>query len=285
MRRKLVTVPNLPNPVKLSPGFGKKGLADCKLDLLALCEYGCRYCSSNVGLYLTFRTQSFGKACEEQLGERLSPKDDPTLTYHYQDIIGSLETQLEGKPKSFGTGLTLVFSMLTDGFSPSLVADGTTLAALRMILERTSFRIRVLTKNAAVGSARWLRFFLEQPDRFVVGLSIGTLDDQWARKIEVGTPPPSARIRALHTLQDAGVPTYGMLCPIFPTVLGGDHLERLVDAVRPDRCETVWAEPYNNRQNWEVLRDAHGRGTDGYEWFQDVYGYPPHDPRPSVAPS
>jgi DNA repair photolyase len=271
MRRRLVVVPNPPSPVKLSPGFLKKGLSDWKLDLLALCEYGCRYCSSNAGLYLTFRKQSFGKACEEQLGERLSPNDDPTLTYHYEDIIGALKDQLAGKPKSFGAGLTLVFSMLTDGFSPSLVIDGTTEAALRLLLDRTSFRIRILTKNAVVGSQKWLEFFLAHPGRFVVGLSIGTLNDEWAHQVEVGTPSPSARIHALHALQDAGVPTYGMLCPIFPDVLAMGQLDRLVDAIRPEFCETIWAEPFNNRQNWQVVRDAYGQGTKGYDWFQKVY--------------
>jgi DNA repair photolyase len=105
-----------------------------------------------------------------------------------------------------------------------------------------------------------------------VGLSIGTLDDAWALRIEIGTPRPSARLRALHTLQDAGVPTFGMLCPIFPDVLVGDALDRLVDAIRPGSCEHVWAEPYNDRTNWEIVRDGYARGSDGYRLFSMVFG-------------
>lgn len=272
MKRKLVVVPTVKDPVKLSPGFGKKGLADWKLDLLALCEFGCRYCSSNGGLYLTFRRRSFGDATEAQLGTRIDPNDDPALTYQYGDIIGSLERQLANEKASVGRGLTLVVSMLTDGFSPGLVLDGTTEAALRLLLERTAFRIRVLTKNAVVGTQKWIEFFLRYPGRFVVGLSVGTSNDHWARTIEVGTSSPSARLRALRALQDAGVPTFGMLCPVFPDTLASGQLDGLIDAVRPARCETVWAEPFNNRQNWEVVRDAYGSGSPGYAWLDAVYG-------------
>jgi hypothetical protein len=41
--------------------------------------------------------------------------------------------------------------MLTDGFSPHLVKEGVTEKALRLLLEHTSFRIRVLTKKSIVG--------------------------------------------------------------------------------------------------------------------------------------
>ena len=66
--------------------------------------------------------------------------------------------------------------------------------------------------------------------------------------------------------------TYGMLCPIFPDVLEGDNLERLVEEIRPTRVEHVWAEPYNDRHNWEAVRDSYPTGSFGFEWFNTVYG-------------
>jgi len=161
--------------------------------------------------------------------------------------------------------------MLTDPFSPGAVRAGTTEAALNLVLERTSFRIRVLTKNAIVGTEKWVRFFLANRDRFVVGLSIGSLDDAWAKRVEMFTPPPPRRLAALQKLQDAGIATYGMLCPMFPDLLDDDVLERLVDRVQPDLVEHVWAEPFNNRQNWEKVRAGYPTGSAGYRWFTDVY--------------
>lgn len=266
-----VIVPPLKSVINESPGFSKKQLADHKLDILALCEFGCRYCSSNMGNYLRINQQPFAEATEEQLGVRLLPADEPALTFHYPDVIGQLGRFLATKKKSWGRGKTLVFSMLTDGFSPSLVGNGITRQALEQVLAKTSFRIRVLTKNAAVGTDKWIEFFLRYPGRFVVGLSTGTLDDDWARKIEIATSSPSARLRSLGRLQAAGVPTFGMLCPVFPDVLDEGRLEALIDRINPAAVETVWAEPFNDRVNWKEVRNGYAPGSRGYEWLTRVY--------------
>jgi DNA repair photolyase len=186
---------------------------------LALCEFGCEYCSSNWGNYLRIRREQFAELTEAQLGKRTYPDNDPDLIFIWPDILTHLHRQLEKKPPNWGAGRTLVFSMLTDGFSPLLVQEKTTEAALQMLIERTSFRIRVLTKNAVVGTEKWITFFKGHPNRFVIGLSTGTLGDEWAKRVEIKTSIPSARLRALANLQDAGIPTYGILCPVFPDVL------------------------------------------------------------------
>ncbi len=36
-------------------------------------------------------------------------------------------------------------------------------------------------------------------------------------------------------------------------------------------CETVWAEPYNDRQNWRHVRAGYTAGSDGYRWISEVY--------------
>ncbi|MBI4474713.1 MAG: hypothetical protein HY646_18725 [Acidobacteria bacterium] len=107
---------------------------------------------------------------------------------------------------------------------------------------------------------------------FVVGLSIGTLDDDWARSVEVGTSLPSARLRALRNLQQAGVPTYGMLCPVFPDVLeGGGNIEKLIEQIGPMQVEHIWAEPYNDRCNWFHVREGYLPETFGYTWLTQVF--------------
>jgi hypothetical protein len=63
-----------------------------------------------------------------------------------------------------------------------------------------------------------------------------------------------------------------MLCPVFPDVLEAGKLEQLVDEIRPDLCEHVWAEPYNDRGNWQVVRDAYPKNSTGYEWFGRMFG-------------
>lgn len=271
MKNRVVEVASVKQPIKRSPGFAKKELSTFKLDIMALCGFGCRYCSSNAGNYLRINRSKFAHETEKQLGVRLLPAVDPTLTFEWPDIVPRLETQLATRRSSWGEGETLVFSMLTDGFSPRLVQSGLTRRVLELLVERTSFRVRILTKNAVVGAKEWVAFLAQNRNRFVVGLSIGTLDDRWATQIEVGTSPPSARLRALARLQEAGVPTYGMLCPVFPDVLEASQLEKLVDAVAPQRVEHLWAEPFNDRVNWQIVRGGYERGTPGWEWFTDTY--------------
>ena len=274
MKNKLVVVPNTKTLIKKSPGFTKKELSDYKIDLMALCGFGCRYCSSNAGNYLRIHRREFAHLTQEQLGLIVLPSEEPALSFEFTDVVEQLGTELSRKRKSYGEGKVLMFSMLTDAFSPSLVTSGVTRAALELLLEKTSFRIRILTKNAIVGSNSWVEFLARQGERVVVGLSTGTLDADWANKIEMGTSNPRARLRALRNLQDAGVPTFGMLCPVFPDVIVKGQLDELIDEIRPERCERVWAEPYNDRNNWELVRDAYEEGSESRAWMDKAFGDP-----------
>lgn len=269
MKNRIVDIPSIKDPIKASPGFFKKELADHKLDIMGLCGAGCAYCSSNEGNYLRIRRADFAAAAETQLGERLLPGSSPELSFRWTDFEQRLDEQLVVKDR-LGLHKTLVFSQLTDAFSPWAVKSGLTRRTLDKVLARTLFRIRVLTKFDYVGRPEWINLFKAHPGRFIVGLSIGTLDDAWARRVEVWTSAPTARVKALHRLQDAGVPTYGMLCPVFPHVVQRYEVGRLVDAIRPERCETVWAEPYNDRNNWVAV--AAGCDPDEYRWFRSVFG-------------
>jgi len=271
MKNIIVAIPSIKTPIVRSPGFEKKDLSEFKLDIMGLCEFGCKYCSSNTGNYLRINRKRFATLTEEQTGQRLSPTDSPQLTFHWFDMLENLKAQLSTKKPGWGEGKTLIFSMLTDGFSPGMVAGGITRAALELTLNHTSFRIRVLTKNAVVGQPEWVEFFKSHPGRFVIGLSTGTTDDQWARRVELGTSPPSSRLDALRSLQKAGVPTYGMLCPIFPDMMAAGNLDALIKTIDPGKVEHIWAEPYNDRQNWRTVRGGYAKGSAGYDWMTRVY--------------
>jgi DNA repair photolyase len=81
----------------------------------------------------------------------------------------------------------------------------------------------------------------------------------------------SMRLDAVQTLQKAGIPTYGMLCPIFPDMLDANNLDGLIKAIDPKKVEHVWAEPYNDRQNWRAVREGYVKGSFGYDWMTQVY--------------
>lgn len=280
---RVVTVPSGNNPIKPAPGFLKKSLgaphilADDHIEMMKLCGAGCRYCSSNDGNVLRMQREPLATLTEEQLGERLLPASSPELVMVYPELVVAqkLDEQLRQTSRwnEMGKGKTLVVSMLTDAFSPPVATDGTTRAVIEMLLARTSYRLRILTKFSRVASEEWIELWRAHKDRVVIGLSTGTNDDAWAKRIEVNTSLPSHRLTALRRLQDEGIPTFGMMCPVFPDMLEGDALERLLGEMRPSACETVWFEPYNSRGNWREVQAGYEVGSAGWNWLLDVFGH------------
>lgn len=270
MKTTVVEIEHRKNIIAKS-SWTKKELADDHLEALLFCEFGCSYCSSNAGLHIRFWKDTIGKAVKQVTGQEFDSHNAGHMVIAYREIADALDEELSRKRRKPGVGKTLVFSELTDGFSPVLLKTGATHRILELLIEKTQYRIRVLTKNAIIGTPKWVNFFAEHANRFVVGLSIGTLDAEFARKMEWRTSRPNSRIKALHSLQDAGVTTFGMLCPVFPQTLDTDELERLIDAIRPELCERVWAEPYNERHNWEHVRACYDEGSSMWAWMTRVF--------------
>lgn len=259
--------------VQPAEGFEKKGLATHHVETTRICGFGCTYCSTNAGTSTRIQLGRIKRLSREQVGRELVPRLDPdlTVTYDPDEVMRRLDAEIAHHGPRWGEGKTLVVSMLTDAFAPPPIADGLTLRVLRALLAGTRFRIRILTKSALVGTEPWISLFACYPDRIVVGLSIGTLDDTWARLVEINTSSPSVRLRAHRALQEAGATAFGMLCPVFPSVLDGDTLERLVETIDGARCERVWFEPYNDRINAAKVARGYAPGTPWARWFHEVY--------------
>jgi len=264
-------IPSLKHFIQAGSGWVKKGLCNDKIDLLGLCGFGCSYCSTDSTTYLRMNRRKFETLTMEQNEVSYAPRENPLLTYEYEDVIPKLEQELDSYHKGKGKGRVLAFSKLTDAFSPRLVSSGITKKALELIFKHTEYRVRIMTKSAVLGKSDWVSFLSEHKDRIVVGFSTGSLNDAWAKKVEVGTGIPSKRLEALEKLQNAGVPTYGMLCPMFPEMLDEKKMDDLLNRISPSVVETIWAEPYNDRANWRVVREGFDRSSDEYSWFTKVY--------------
>src|SRR6266705_806956 len=61
--------------------------------------------------------------------------------------------------------------------------------------------------------------------------SIGTMDQEVWRQTEPGTPSPRARMEAVRTLNDAGIPTGVLIAPVLPGISDGPgQVESVVEA-------------------------------------------------------
>jgi DNA repair photolyase len=88
----------------------------------------------------------------------------------------------------------------------------------------------ILTKGTLI--LRDLDLLLQAAEAAPVSaaFSIGTLDERVWRETEPGTPHPKARMEAVRTLTDAGIPTGILMAPILPGI--SDRPDQLREVVR-----------------------------------------------------
>ena len=133
-----------PKTIIAKSSWPKKKLADVHVEAALLCEFGCQYCSSNAGLHLRFRKQTIGRVVQDATGKAFDPHHADDLAITFGKVVQALDEELTGKQVKPGAEKTLVYSQLTDGFSPMLVKTGVARQILELLLEKTQYRIRVV---------------------------------------------------------------------------------------------------------------------------------------------
>ncbi len=211
------------------------------------CEHGCAYCYARPG--------------HETLGLNAG-LDFETKILVKQDAPRLLREEL-GHPAWQGESITL--SGVTDCYQPAEREYRLTRGCLEVMLEARQ-PCAIITKNALVLRDLDLLVPLAERQLVHVYLSVTTLDEALARTLEPRTATPTARLRAIGRLAEAGVPVGVMVAPIIPglndselpAILGaaaeagaqsaGYVLLRLPLAVRPifvewlERCAPLKAE-------------------------------------------
>jgi DNA repair photolyase len=226
-------------------GFGEKLLCDhLTFSTGTSCCYKCRFCyvksimarSPNVKAVLASKDVAF-----------------EDVVIRRSDAIEILRSQLldsKGRPKySDPSDRRVIYASPLVDVAGNLELVRETIEACNLILEFTHWDIRLLSKStflprvAAGIPSKWAR-------RVVYGVSTGTLNDEIARAVEEDAPIVSKRIESLRELQDAGLRTFGMICPSLPQRSRSAYDEFSREAMtrlRAERLEHIWAEPINVR--------------------------------------
>jgi hypothetical protein len=104
------------------------------------------------------------------------------------------------------------------GMSDPLVraeeAEGTTLRILDLLAE-TGHRAVVSTKGVELLDDRYLEALVR--GRFIVQISLSSVDESLMRRVDLRAPSPTRRIEAMRYLSDAGVPVSVRVQPLLPT--------------------------------------------------------------------
>ncbi len=155
------------------------------------CQHACIYC------YAEFMKRFTGHG-GETWGDFLDVKN-----YDWEKI----------HPEKYD-GKTMLLSSVTDPYTPLEVKYENTRRILEKLIN-TKAEIQILTKSRLV--ERDIDLF-KQFENIRVGISLSTLDDDFARMIEPKASKPGERLRALQAIVEVGIPTWVFISPIFPKV-------------------------------------------------------------------
>ena len=190
------TSPDIPYEASLNPYRG--------------CEHGCAYC------YARPFHEHLGFSAGLDFETRILVKEEaPRLL--------AAEIAAPGyRPRP------LDLSGVTDPYQPVERRLGLTRRCLE-VLAAARHPVLVVTKNAAVTRDVDLLGELARHGAVRVTLSLTTLDEGLARRLEPRTSSPRQRLEAIRTLREAGIPSSVLLAPVIPGLT--DHeIPALVEA-------------------------------------------------------
>jgi DNA repair photolyase len=178
---------------------------DYGMNLYRGCQHRCVYCDS--------RSECYG----------IEHFDDEVLVK--TNAIGLLRDELSRKRRKgiVGTG------SMHDPYMPLEAEIGLTRRALEL-LAGMGFGVHVITKSDLVLRDIDILQRIGLRSVSAVSLTITTIDDDLARRIEPGAPPSSARFHALEKLSEAGIETRVALMPNLPFIEDSwENVESIVD--------------------------------------------------------
>lgn len=166
------------------------------------CVHGCVYC------YARFM-------------KRFTDHREPWGTFLDPKINGPdiLRRQLKKRRKPLNE--TVFISSVTDPYQPPEKKYGLTREILKILLEY-QVPISILTKSDLITRDMDL---LKKFEHCEIGLSLTTLDDEMANKLEPRATPPSRRLKTLGALRDQGIYTYAFISPFIPKLSDMKQLE------------------------------------------------------------
>ncbi len=132
-----------------------------------------------------------------------------------QDLIKRLKREL---PK-LDRNIPIAMSNSSDPYQPLEAELRLTRRVLKLLLD---FKVLIVTKGSLV--ARDIDILSNMAS--AVSMTITTLDDETAEKLEPHAPLPEDRLRALQRLVSAGIPTSVRVDPIIPGV--NEEVEPLI---------------------------------------------------------
>jgi DNA repair photolyase len=188
------------------------------------CEFGCTYCyARDTHRYAVERS---GAPAEPLPAWEAFERRILVKTGVAEVLARTLEpARLGGQPLVIGTA--------TDPYQPAERRFRLTRRILETLLGFRGLEIEIITKSPLVTRDTDLLQRLGERHQVTVNVSLATLDRRLARRIELRSPVPGARIRGLARLTAAGVYAGLLMAPILPGITDDRRgMSRLMGAAK-----------------------------------------------------
>jgi DNA repair photolyase len=178
------------------------------------CEFGCRYCYARY-------THEFME---------LDPEDFERKIY-VKAKSGALAARELSSPGIRGQHIAI--GTATDPYQPAEEQFGATRAVLEAMAQREGLSVSIITKsNRVVRDIDLLRRVGEKSS-ISVNLSVTTLNERLARRLEPRAPRPDLRLAAVTKLREAGIAAGVFVMPVLPGITDRENdLDALARAAR-----------------------------------------------------
>lgn len=177
------------------------------------CELGCRYCYARyTHEFLELEADAFER-----------------LIYVKQFRRDLFEREL----KAVRPGEWIAIGTATDPYQPAERRFGVTRSVLEVLSRQAGLQVALTTKSDLVLRDLDVLARLAERNRLRVNLTITTLDERLARRLEPLAPRPDLRLRAVCGLAQAGIETAVFASPVLPGINDGEgELEAVARAAR-----------------------------------------------------
>jgi DNA repair photolyase len=192
------------------------------------CEFGCTYCyARDTHKYAVERARGGAAQADDRLPPWLAFEKRILIKHGVAD---QLARTLD--PSKLGHD-SLVIGTATDPYQPAERRYRLTRAILEVLTGFRGIRIGIISKSPLVTRDIDVLQRLSERNEVTVNVSLATLDTRIARRLEIRSPIPSARIRALARLSAAGIHAGLLIAPIVPGITDDrEGLGRLMAAAK-----------------------------------------------------
>jgi DNA repair photolyase len=216
------------------------------------CEFGCSYCYARYAhRYVVERARDAGRLTEQEFAEFRGPQGWEAFekrVFVKEHIVAALEADLRryfrsASPSDRPTA-PLVIGTATDPYQPAERRFQVTRRILERLGRCEGLNVGLITKSPLVARDADVLRRIQARNDLEVYVSLISMDARLIRKVEVRSPTPAARLRALERLTAAGINAGLIMAPVLPGITDDlPHLEALFRAAREAGARFVHAGP------------------------------------------